>query len=393
MRRIGRYDTRLWGSALAIIAVSLVLLMTTITAVDGSIDRGYGIRQLIFAIAGLIIALIVGSLDLERLSRFAAPMYGLALAGIVIVMLVGTEVRGSRRWIALGPVSVQPSEFAKVLVLLVVAAWVTARIRQVDRLRTVLGTLAVAALPAGLVYMQPDFGTAQVFGIIGLAAIWFAGVRWLHLAVLGGSVLAMVVLVLGVLPAFQVHVLKPYQVQRLTGFAHPGSDQQGSNYQTIQAKIAIGSGQTFGKGHGTSSQVSKGYLPEPHTDFIFANLVEHWGFIGGAFVLALYMLLISRCLQATALAPTVFGRIVGGCAAAMFGWQVAVNVGMSVGLMPITGVPLPLLSYGGSAMLANLVTVGLVSGVLRSAESASARYAKRIRPLAPVVAAAPVVSE
>jgi rod shape determining protein RodA len=240
-----------------------------------------------------------------------------------------------------------------------------------------VATLALVAVPGGLVFVQPDFGTAQVYGYLALGMLFFAGARWVHFAILGGTIVAVAVIVLGVLPAAGVEVLHDYQINRLTGFLDPEADAQGTNYQTIQAKIAIGSGQLAGRPGDEASQVQQGFLPEPQTDFIFATLVERTGFIGGAFVLGLYVLLLSRILAAAGAATSFYGRLIAGGVAMLFFAQVCVNVGMVVGVLPVTGVPLPMFSYGGSSLWTNMAALGLVAAVLREGQQAGARYQRR----------------
>ena len=381
-RRIAGYDTGLWVAVFALLAISIYVLMTGITGLHGDLDRSFGQRQIVFSVLGIVGAVMISRIEMGIFSRYWLGLYTACLASIAVVYLLGTVIRGSRRWIELGPVNIQPSETGKVLVILAIAGFLTTRSRDLQSRTTFVVTLGMAALPAALVFMQPDFGTAQVYGYIGLAMAFFAGARWLHLATLGGVVALVIVLVLALLPAIGVHVLHDFQTQRLTGFLNPEDDPQGANYQAIQAKIAIGSGRLTGKPAGEASQVQQAFLPEPQTDFIFATLSERHGFVGGATVLLLYMLLVSRCLRAVAVAPTLYGRLVCGSIATMFAAQVFTNVGMVVGLMPITGVPLPLVSYGGSAMLANLAAVGIVAGVLRQSETATVRYARRVGPTA-----------
>ena len=380
LKRIAGYDTALTATVLAIILGSIYLLMTAITLPDGSLNESFGQRQIVYAIAGLVGALVIAQLNLARLERLWLPMYLSGVASIAIVYVLGSAIRGSRRWIELGPVNIQPSEFAKVLILVGVAGFITTRSRDARSPRMFLHVLGLVAIPALLVFKQPDFGTSQIYGYIALALLFFAGARWLHFGVLFGMFGIVLVLVLGILPALGVEVLHDFQKQRIVGFLDPEADPRGSNYQAIQAKTAIGSGQLLGKSAGEASQVTKGFLPEPQTDFIFATLVERHGFVGGALVLLLYLLLVSRCLQAVSVAPTYFGRLVCGGVTMMFASQVITNVGMVIGLMPITGVPLPMFSYGGSGMVASLLAIGLVAGVLRDAERAEVRYARRVGP-------------
>lgn len=377
-RRIAGYDSALAFSVGALLATSIYLLMTAITGLHGELDQSFGWRQLVFTAIGIAVAYVVSRVDLQLIGQYWFACYVAAVGSVAVVIVLGTAIRGSRRWIELGPVNLQPSETGKVLMALAVAGFLASRPRGAQDGRTFLAALAMMALPAGLVFLQPDFGTSQVYGYMALALVFFAGARWLHLGMLAGAVVFLAVAVLALLPAVGVHVLHDFQKQRLTGFINPEADPQGTNYQAIQAKIAIGSGQLTGKPSSEASQVKQAFLPEPQTDFIFATLSERHGFVGGAAVLGLFLLLLSRCLRAVAVAPTVYGRLVCGAITAMFGCQVMINVGMVIGLMPITGVPLPLVSYGGSAMLANLVAVGIVAGVLRSAEAAPVRYERRV---------------
>jgi rod shape determining protein RodA len=379
MRRIFGYDSGLTLATFGLVTVGIYVLFTSIVALDGSVDTGYGWRQLIFAILGLTLAVIASRVDLTEIEQRWKLAYFTALGSILFVLVVGAAVRGSRRWVEVGPVNVQPSEIGKVLVILAIAGFLAQRTREIEEARTLALVAGLVALPALLVFIQPDFGTSQVYAAIGVALVFFAGARWLHLGTVAGFIVLLAVLVMFLLPAVGVQVLKDYQMDRLTGFADPNADPQGANYHTIQSKIAIGSGRLWGKPAAEASQVKESFLPEPHTDFIFATLVERHGFFGGALTLALFAMLISRCLHGVSVAPTQFGRLICGAVAVMFTAQVFVNVGMTIGITPVTGVPLPFVSYGGSAMLANLIAVGLVASVLRSCETAHVRYARRAR--------------
>jgi len=377
MRRFVGFDTGLLVGTFALLGASLYLLFTAIVLPSGQLDHSFAWRQLVFAAIGLAGAATISRIPLRTFERLWVPLYLGAIGSIAVVFLLGTAIRGSRRWIEAGPVNLQPSETGKVLIILAVAGFLASRIREAQTGRMFAVVLGMCALPAFMVFVQPDFGTSQMYGYAALALLFFAGARWLHFAVLGGAFVGVLILVLGVLPAVGVEVLHDFQKQRITGFLNPEADPRGSNYQAIQAKIAIGSGQLTGQPAEEASQVRQAFLPEPQTDFIFATLVERHGFVGGMVLLGIFALFLSRCLQAVAVAPTMYGRLVCGAIAVMFGAQLFTNVGMVVGLMPITGVPLPLVSYGGSAMLANLGAVGIVAGVLRSAEAAPVRYARR----------------
>ena len=380
-KRLAGFDLPLVASVLALLAGSIYVLMTAIPSATGhGLTQFYGQRQIVFVVVGLALGVAASRVPLSGIERLWLPVYLGTLGSIAIVFVLGTAIRGSKRWIMLGPINLQPSEAGKILIVLAAAGFITSRMRDARSPLTFVGILAFIGLPAALVYLQPDFGTSQVYGYVALGMLFFAGAKWLHFTVLASSFVVLLIIVLGLLPAVGIQVMKDYQVQRFTGFLDPEADPRGTNYQAIQAKKAIGSGQLTGKPASEASQVSLGFLPEPQTDFIFATLSERYGFMGAIMVLALYILLISRCLRAVAVAPTYYGRLVCGGVTIMFAAQVITNIGMVIGLLPITGVPLPLFSYGGSAMFANLVAVGFVAGVLRESESPQVRYARRVGP-------------
>jgi rod shape determining protein RodA len=377
IRRILGADSTLVLTTLAIILSSLWLLDTAIVSADGGVQHQFAYRQLVFAVIGILIALGVSRVPIGWWQRWWPHALALTMFGIILVRLIGTVVNGARSWITIGPLSLQPSEFGKVLCVIVLAGFLAGRAREIRSFRTFAMGLGLLAVPALAVFVQPDFGGAQIYAYLAFGMLFFAGARWVHFAAVGSVLVVSIVLVLGVLPSAGIHVLQPYQVDRLTGFLDPEADAQGSNYQTIQAKIAIGSGQLVGRPAGEASQVQRGFLPEPHNDFIFATLVERTGFLGGALLLGLYLLLLSRMLAAVGSASSYFGRLVAGGVATLFFSQLMVNVGMVVGVLPVTGVSLPLFSYGGSGLWTSLAAIGLVIAVLRESERPSERYRRR----------------
>lgn len=339
-------DATLILATMAIIASSLFLLDTAIVSGDGSVQHDFAYRQVVFALIGLGLMFGVSRVPLQTWQQYWPHALAIAVVGVVLVRFVGTVVNGARSWIDFGPISIQPSEFGKVLCIIALAGFLSSHAREIRTRRVFLSGLGLMAIPAFIVFAQPDFGTAQIYGFLTLGILFFAGARWTHLTALAGVVVVSLVLVLGVLPTIGVNVLDEYQVKRLTGFLDQEADAQGSNYQTIQAKIAIGSGQFAGRPKDEASQVQQGFLPEPQNDFIFATLVERYGFLGGATVLGLYVLLLSRIMAAVGSATSFFGRLVAGGVATMLFAQLFVNVGMVVGVLPVTGVPMPMFSYG-----------------------------------------------
>lgn len=376
-RRIFGIDGALVGSVCLLVLASLYVLSTAIVRPDGGVDDSFAHRQAVFAIIGIAIAIAISRVPIGWWAQWWPHAFVATVVSIAVVRFIGTEVNGARSWIDLGPISLQPSEFGKTAMLVAAGGFIASRQREIRDTRMLFLTLGLLGLPAFVVLVQPDFGTAQIYGWLALGMLFFAGARWTHLAILGGGLVVVLTLVMVILPAAGLPVLKDYQMQRLTGFLDPEADAQGANYQTIQAKIAIGSGQFVGRPKEESSQVQQGFLPEPQTDFIFATLVERWGFLGGAALLGLYMLLVSRLLFAAGTAASPFGRLVAGGAATLIGAQVFTNVGMVIGVLPVTGVPLPLFSYGGSSMWTSMALIGLVLAVLRESETPTVRYERR----------------
>jgi rod shape determining protein RodA len=282
---------------------------------------------------------------------------------LLVVMVVGTEVRGSTRWIDLGFFQFQPSEFGKLLLAIFVAALLAERGRRVTEARTTLVVLGAAAVPTLLVFLQPDIGTALVYGAIVLAALFFAGTRWRDLAVVAavGAIVASFVLWAG--PAIGVEVLEPYQRDRLTAFTNPSKNPRGAAYNINQSITAVGSGGLDGRGVTGATQTRLDYLPEHETDFVFAALSEQRGFVGASILLCLYLLLLWRGIRVIATARDPFAATLAG--AIVFGllFQTFVNIGMTIGIAPITGIPLPFVSVGGSAMVTNLIAVGVLQAI------------------------------
>jgi rod shape determining protein RodA len=270
--------------------------------------------------------------------------------------------RGAKAWIETPLFNLQPSELGKVLLVVALSGFLVDRARRFNR-RTTAQIMVLGLLPTMLVLAQPDLGTALVYVVGTLAVLFVAGAPWRHFAALGVLAIVAVVLALVALPAAGVEVLKPYQVDRLTSFLHPSDDPGDEGYQQQQAKIAIGSGEKTGRGVDDATQTSLNFLPEHHTDFIFAVVGETYGFAGCALVLSLYALLIWRALRILTVAKNLYGALIAGGITVMLLFQLFVNVGMNVGIMPITGVPAPLLSYGGSSLLATFLAIGLLQSI------------------------------
>ena len=312
-------------------------------------------RQLAWFGLGMLALLVVASIDYKKLVRGAPIIYLLGLAGLASVFVLGRTVSGARRWVVIGSVSVQPSELFK-LAFVLMAVWVlTSRWAQPISRFTLVLVLPVAAIPFVLIMKQPDLGTALLLFPVLIALLVGAGIR---LRLLGA-------LFLGALATLPVawFLMKEYQRERILVYLDPFRDPLGSAYNVIQAKIAIGSGQLLGKGVAGATQSRLAFLPERHTDFIFAVFAETWGFVGCLILLACYAVLLLRGFDIAASAREPVGRLVALGATSMLGAQVLINVGMVTGLLPVVGVPLPLMSYGGTSVLCSLMGLGLLVSV------------------------------
>jgi rod shape determining protein RodA len=314
-------------------------------------------RQLAFLLLGLVALLVAASVD-YKLVKVYAP---LAWAGLIFVLLLvltplGSETAGAQRWITLGGFQFQPSEFAKLGVTAMIAAYLS-ELRGEMSIEQVWRTTGLAVLPMLLVFVQPDVGTTMVFAAILLGLLVMAGAKAKHI-----GVLALVALI-ALFGAFRLGVVKDYQIARLTGFIDPAEDPLRAGYNRQQAEIAIGSGGPFGRGYLDGTQTNLDFVPEQHTDFVFTVVGEELGFMGAMFLLLLFGVLLWRAFRIAAVATDPFGRFLAVGIAVMIASQMFVNVGMTLGIMPITGIPLPLVSYGGSALITNFTAVGLLLNV------------------------------
>ena len=374
--RIRHFDGVMMAAVLGLIGFSIFTLAQA-TGDDIPGDPLYFVgRQIVYAVIGLALLFAVARIDYSRYRELKVGIYAAMIASIVVVLMFGAAARGSRRWIELPYFQFQPSELAKLLLAVSLAAFVIDRLRRGTDGRQTLRLLAIGLAPAGLVFLQPDLGTALVLGVITIVVLFLAGVRWTHFAAIFGVGAILATTVLVALPAVGAPLLKDYQTERLTSFLNPSDDPRDSSYQTRQSQIAIGAGGKTGRGD-QATQTELRFLPERHTDFIFAVIGERYGFLGAAFVLSLYALLVWRALRLLTLSKNLYGTLIAGAIAAMLMFQVVVNVGMNLGIMPVTGVTLPLMSYGGSSVLVTFMAIGLLQSIhvqaqLRTRDSTAA---------------------
>jgi rod shape determining protein RodA len=366
-----RFDPLLMLAMLGLVACSLVTLHGATRNSKPGQPMYYVERQGIYVAIGLAIALLLTRIDYSRLREYKHGFYGLILAMNIVVF--GTPaILGAHRWIPFPFFQIQPSEFGKVLLIVSLAAYAVDRSRRLHEWSTTARIMLLALLPAMIVIAQPDLGTGMVYVVVAFMILVFAGTSWKQLTALVAMFAIAITIVLAGAPALGVHFLKPYQVQRLTGFLNPSRDPQNQTYNILQSEIAIGSGQKTGRGTANATQTTLHFLPENQTDFIFAVVGETYGFAGAALVLSLYALLIWRALRILTMAKNLYGTLIAAGILAMFMFQVFVNAGMTIGIMPITGVPLPLMSYGGSSVLVTFIALGLLQSIYIQARTASA---------------------
>jgi rod shape determining protein RodA len=357
-----RLDPLLLVATLGLVACSLIALNgATQNDIDGD-PHYYVIRQAIYAGVGFVLMYAVSRLDYSRLRELRYPIYGVMIGLLVLVLGIAAATRGAHSWIALPGFNFQPSELGKVLLVVSLSAFLVDRMRRMGR-DTTARIMVLGLIPTMFVMAEPDLGSAMVYIAGTFAVLFVAGAPWRHFAALGTLIAVSITVVLVVAPMAGVEVLKPYQVDRLTSFLHPSADPGAEGYQQQQALIAMGSGEKTGRGVANATQTSLNFLPEHHTDFIFAVIGETFGFAGCALVMSLYALLIWRGLHILTVAKNLYGALMAGGITVMLLFQLFVNIGMNVGIAPITGVTAPLLSFGGSSMLATFLALGLLHSV------------------------------
>jgi rod shape determining protein RodA len=360
-----RLDWPIFGSALALSVIGSLLVWsaTRPRLLDAGRDPQADLkRHLVNLVIGLGLCALVAVVDYRMLRAYAPVIYVGSCLGLVAVLVIGSTINGAHSWIVIGGgFQLQPSEFAKVALVVGMAMVISERRTQEyhNHSADVPLVLALAAVPLGLVMLQPDAGTAMVFvfTLFGVFAVAGVSARWLLGLVLAG--------VLVVVAAVQLHMLQGYQLDRFKVFANPDANTQGAAYNVTQARIAIGAGGLFGTGlfHGT--QTNGRFVPEQQTDFVFTVAGEELGFAGAGGIILLFCVLLWRALQLAARSPDLFGRLVATGVACWFAFQTFINIGMTLGITPVTGLPLPFVSYGGSSMFANWMAIGLLLNVHR----------------------------
>ncbi len=381
------FDSRLarrldWPLIVAVLALCLYGLVMVYSATRSPEAAGlappssFVLKQVTWLLLGLAIFVVTLLVDYERIARWHVPLYVAAAVLLVIVLFVGQAPTGAASWIAIGGFRLQPSEFAKIALILSLAAFLGPRVERVQSMRLVLASLLLPAVPVLLVVLQPDFGTALVLLAIWFGALYLAGARVVHLGavLVGGLALFALMWNLDRLPVIRSMpqpisglvskvALKDYQKRRLTIFLNPQADPLGAGYHVIQSRVAIGSGQLTGRGLFRGTQSRLRFIPERHTDFIFSVVGEELGLVGAVAMLFLYLFLFWRGLRVAIRARDPLGSLLAAGAISMLIFHTMVNIGMGLNIMPVTGLPLPFVSYGGSNLVASFVALGLLQNV------------------------------
>jgi rod shape determining protein RodA len=358
MRRLSSYRDFDWVLLGFVLLLSVISVLEIKSATLMTKFRGFDHKQIGFLLVGLLLMFLISLIDYHRLIDIAPWAYGIGVVSLVAVKLVGQKVLGARRWIRIGSFHFQPSEWIKLILIVAVARYFWGLAGKELSWADIGKVFAMVCIPMGLVLIQPDLGTSLTYLPILLCGLLLGGLRLkqagiliLGFMLLGGAVFA------------SGKRLKPYQQARINAFLDPDSDPKGSGYQIRQSLIAVGSGGIWGQGANKGTQTQGDFLPIPYTDFIFAAFAEEHGFVGAVGVLLLYFLILMRLIQNAQTASDLPGAFIIMGVVAVIIFQIAVNVGMVVGLMPVTGIPLPLMSYGGSSILFTFLALGIVMNI------------------------------
>ncbi len=359
MRKIStflrRVDKPLIIAVVLLFSIGLSFLYsTTYHKGQGILDR-YIVRQMLWFVIGLTFSIAILKANYLRFLDLSYFLYVFIVLVLVSVFFVGNTILGAQRWIDIGIFTFQPSEFAKLIMIMVLANYLGRNRMRIHSKKTIIGSFLIVSLPAFLILKQPDLGTALTFFAVLFSMLFVSGIRMRHLAaIISGAIFLMPVL---------WHFLKSYQKTRLLVFLNPNLDPLGAGYTIRQSKIAIGSGMLLGKGWQSGTQNLLNFLPERHTDFIFSVVGEEAGFLGAMFVLFLYFIIIRQSIRIAYSTNDVYGRLLAVGLVTMIAFHVLVNIAMTIGLMPVVGIPLPLISYGGSSLVVTLIAIAILLNI------------------------------
>jgi rod shape determining protein RodA len=343
-----------WLLLILVLIICALGVVEIYSATIGTKFIGVHVKQVYWILGGISLMFVVSLLNYQALLERVPLLYVISIGSLLAVMLLGKTYLGARRWVQLGSFHFQPSEWVKLVLILAMAKYF-ADIKTECTTQDIMKAGALVGIPMLMVLRQPDLGTALTYLPIAIMGLFLGGMKAKHAVV--------IVLIGAMLAPVAWHVLKPYQRDRLTSFMEPEADSQGRGYQVMQSLVAVGSGGIFGKGTAHGSQTQGQFLPVPHTDFIFAAFAEEHGFIGAMGLLLLYFIVLMRLIQNAQTAPDRAGAFVVMGVVAVLAFHLLVNVGMVVGFMPVTGIPLPLMSYGGSSVLFMFLALGIVMNI------------------------------
>ncbi len=364
------FDFWLLGAVALLTLFGIIMIRSAIAGNIELIDQNTVQKQIIFALTGFVVIAIIAAIDYKILAALSRPLYIGTIIVLIILVFFGGALFGSARWFVLGPILIQPSELAKIVIILVLADFLSRHMDKIHDIRWVARSLLLTIGLAMWILLQPDLSTSIVIFVIWFALVWASGLEVKHVLFAGGAgVLALGISLPLMLftydPTREGGLIKAYQVERIINFLFPDPNaRHGAIYNVQQALVSIGSGGLFGKGYESGTQVQLRFLKVRHSDFIFSALAEEFGFVGTIVVMALLVFIILRCLRAARLASDSFGALIAYGVATILTFQAIVNIGMNLQLLPVTGLPLPFVSYGGSSLLSMLLGIGLVESVI-----------------------------
>lgn len=371
--RIWRHFDILLLAAVSLMTIAGIAMIRSAIAGNESLAETVP-RQAIYAALGFVVLLVFAMIDYHFWSAITQPMYIVILALLALIMILGQTSFGSTRWFQIGIIPIQPSELSKILMILILADFFSRNMQYINKTRTLIRSLALVGLPVLFIYLQPDLSTSIVLLVIWFALYWAAGLSFKQIGVMIGIILILLLLItpfmlnyflVGYPKGEDFLIFEYYQMQRIYNFLFPDPEARyGSIYNIEQSMIAIGSGGLFGQGYGHGTQVQLRFLKVRHTDFIFSALAEEFGFIGASFLIVLFFFIIYRCFRAARIAKDPYGALISYGVAFLLLFQGSFNIGMNLNLFPVSGLPLPFFSAGGSSLVTSLMGIGLVESVI-----------------------------
>jgi rod shape determining protein RodA len=364
------FDFWLFGAVSLLTIFGITMINSAIAENIELIETNTVQKQIIFAVGGLIVAMITAAIDYRLWASLTRFLYWGMILTLFILNTLGEQLFGSNRWFRVGPILIQPSEIAKIVIILVLADFFTRHLKDISKISWIARSLIVTTGIGIWILLQPDLSTAIVIFVLWFALTWASGLEIKHLVAAGvagviGLTIGLPLLFLNYDPTKTDGLIKPYQIERIINFLFPDpTARHGAIYNVQQALVSIGSGGWVGKGYGSGTQVQLRFLKVRHSDFIFSALAEEFGFVGTIVVMALLVFIILRCIRAARISSDTFGAMIAYGVATLLSFQAIVNIGMNLNLLPVTGLPLPFVSYGGSSLLSMLIGIGLVESVI-----------------------------